>query len=193
MRLFARIGGRKQPVRLALVGLCGGISHAFFSAAAAEAPLPVVELSALHRRFGGDSSVWDNQPMLQSAPSGGTISALSVQIPALEKLLPYLRLPGCGIFDLGFGSGVMTAMMLAVADDSATAVGVDLADKVPVATGNMESCDPSCPFSPFDKQRFSLEGGDAFAYLSKWKKDGKRFDVVYSGCSMDPRTEQLRL
>eukprot|EP00439_Symbiodinium_sp_Y106_P026251 s1081_g3.t1 len=53
MRLFTRIGGRKQPVRLALVGLCGGISHAFFSAAAAEAPLPVVELSALHRRFGG--------------------------------------------------------------------------------------------------------------------------------------------
>mmetsp|Transcript_39592 Transcript_39592/g.91507 ORF Transcript_39592/g.91507 Transcript_39592/m.91507 type:complete len:165 (-) Transcript_39592:38-532(-) len=84
-------------------------------------------------------------------------------------------------------------MMLAVADASATAVGVDLVDKVPVAAENLASRATDCPFSPFDKQRFELLGGDAFDFLSRWKAEGRRFDVVYSGCSLDPRTEQLKL
>merc|ERR1719387_327272 len=95
-------------------------------AAAEEPRLPLDDLALLHFCFGGDASVHDNAPQHQSAPSGGTISALSVQFPALERLAPYLRRPGARILDLGFGSGVMVAMMLAVAHAEAHVVGVDL-------------------------------------------------------------------
>ena len=43
------------------------------------------------------------------------------------------RRPDAEVFDLGFGSGVMAAMMLAAAP-SATVLGVDMPDKVAVAT-----------------------------------------------------------
>eukprot|EP00434_Breviolum_minutum_P035021 symbB.v1.2.030996.t1/scaffold3552.1/size55549/2 len=129
--------------------------------------------------------------MPQRAKSGGTISAMSVQIPALERLLPYLRVstPPASVFDLGFGSGVMAAMFLAV--EEVEVVGVDLEDKVPVATANMLASDG--PFRPFKQEQFQFLGGDAFMYLQKWKDEGKTFDVVYSGCSFDPDTEQLNL
>merc|ERR1712012_54898 len=113
----------------------------------------------------GDSSVFDNTPMPQRAPSGGTISALSVQIPALERLIPFLQKPKAEVLDLGFGSGVMVGMMLAVAGEGASVVGVDQADKVPVATGNLLSDRAGCPFLPFSEKRFSLLAGDAFEKL----------------------------
>merc|ERR1711972_1080312 len=93
----------------------------------------------------------------------------------------------------GFGSGVMAAMMLAVAGEGAHVTGVDLEDKVPVATWNLlASGGLGCPFVPFAANSFSLIGGDAFERLIAWKSEGKLFDVVYAGCSMDPGTEQLR-
>lgn len=192
---------RRTSVALPVLGICGvvvlkGGFRCFATAARAEAAapvqLPLHDLSLLHQHFGGDASVHANQPMPQRARSGGTISALSVQIPALQKLAPYLQRPGAQIFDLGFGSGVMVAMMLAVAGEGATVVGVDLSDKVEVATENLLARWEDCPFSPFPTERFSLIGGDAFERLPAWEKEGKVFDVVYSGCSMDPLTDQLR-
>ena len=43
--------------------------------------------------------------------------------------------PPASVFDLGFGSGVMAAMFLAV--EEVEVVGVDLEDKVPVATATL--------------------------------------------------------
>lgn len=86
----------------------------------------------------------------------------------------------------------MVGMMLAVASDSATVVGVDLADKVPVARRNLLAQDGACPFVPFAEERFSLLGGDVFDYLAEWERENKVFDVVYAGCSLDPGTDQLR-
>jgi len=179
------------------LGLQGAFSALLGSAAAATArsALPIAELSRLHEFFGGDASVWDNRPLPQQARSGGTISALSVQIPALEKLAPFLQGPGVTALDLGFGSGVMVAMLLAVAGEGAKVIGVDLADKVPVATRNLLG-DPggsTCPHVPFKEESFSLVAGDAFERLMAWENEGRLFDVVYSGCSMDPGTDQLRL
>ncbi|CAK9024084.1 unnamed protein product [Durusdinium trenchii] len=182
----------RRPLGMALLGLCSFSQKPFLSAAAgAGASLPLEELCRLHLRFGGDASVWENNPMPQRASSGGTISALSVQIPALERLQPFLRRPKAQIFDLGFGSGVMAAMCLAASEAGATVVGVDLADKVSVATRNMLLKDG--PFTPFNEEQFSFLGGDAFEYLKRWKAEGKTFDVVYAGCSFDPNTEQLKL
>lgn len=49
--------------------------------------------------------------------------------------------PGASVFDLGFGSGVMTAMLLAAAPSSGVRViGVDLEDKVKVATETLGIC-----------------------------------------------------
>lgn len=156
--------------------------------------LPVDELCDLHRFFGGDSSLQDNSPMQQRAPSGGTISALSVQIPALERLAPFLRGRGARALDLGFGSGVMTAMMLAIAGDDAHVVGVDLQDKVPVAAANLlGGGEEKIPFLPFSEKQFTLIGGDAFEQLAAWRRSGTTFDVLYSGCSMNPDTDQLGL
>ena len=81
---------------------------------------------------------------------------------------------------------------------------------------NMLSSSGDCPFTPFDKRRFEFLGGDAFQYLKKWslglglgaggpgsqsmrcigslrKAEGKTFDVLYAGCSMDPSSDQLKL
>ncbi|CAL1126529.1 unnamed protein product, partial [Cladocopium goreaui] len=185
---FVRLHALRRPLGFALLGLCGLGQKPFLSAAGGA--LPLDELSALHQKFGGDASVWANQPMPQRARSGGTISALSVQIPALERLAPYLR-PGASVFDLGFGSGVMTAMLLAAAPSSGVRViGVDLEDKVKVATENMLKT--SGPFR-FQREQFEFLGGDAFHCLQRWKDEGKTFDVVYSGCSFDPDTQQLAL
>lgn len=131
---------RRQSV--ALLGLCFG-SRAFLSSEG----LPRSELCRLHGNFGGDSKVSENLPMPQRAKSGGTISALSVQMPALERLKPYLS--EARVFDLGFGSGVMAAMFLAVG--AKQVLGVDLEDKVEVATSNMLR--PQGPFTPFAKER----------------------------------------
>eukprot|EP00930_Biecheleria_cincta_P096189 TRINITY_DN88067_c0_g1_i1.p1 TRINITY_DN88067_c0_g1~~TRINITY_DN88067_c0_g1_i1.p1 ORF type:complete len:361 (+),score=64.15 TRINITY_DN88067_c0_g1_i1:155-1084(+) len=196
LTLRSKARARRVQAGLTIFGLCSvldGASRGFSMVAAEPAEtLPERELSLLHRHFGGDASVHDNAPMPQQARSGGTISALSVQIPALEKLAEYLRSDDVQIFDLGFGSGVMTAMMLAIAGKGAHVVGVDLADKVPVATANLLS-EGGCPFTPFAKDSFSLLGGDAFDHLLAWKEEGKLFDVMYAGCSMDPRTDQLQL
>lgn len=166
------------------------------SAAASASELPVTKLSRMHECFGGDSSVHDNRPMRQAARSGGTISALSVQLPALKKLVPFLERPAARAFDLGFGSGVMVGMMLAVASEEAHVVAVDLEDKLQVATQNLLGQHgpntANCPFVPFAKERFNLLGGDAFERLAAWEHKGETFDVVYSGCSMDPGTDQLR-
>eukprot|EP00928_Gymnodinium_smaydae_P058568 TRINITY_DN41758_c0_g1_i1.p1 TRINITY_DN41758_c0_g1~~TRINITY_DN41758_c0_g1_i1.p1 ORF type:complete len:334 (+),score=75.23 TRINITY_DN41758_c0_g1_i1:90-1004(+) len=195
---------RRSALRRAYVlpalGLCGAALHGggrcLAAGAAAEPhPLPVRELSVLHERFGGDRSVTDNAPMPQTAPSGGTISALSVQLPALERLAPYLRTPGASIFDLGFGSGVMAAMMLAVAGRGASVTGVDLEDKVLIATDNLLGRSPSaraCPFVPFPEESFTFIAGDAFEHLAQCEREGRQFDVMYAGCSMDPTTDQLR-
>jgi len=193
---------RGALLSVGLLGSMQGFSSAAPStAAAAAAPqrlpkarVPVEELSKLHRRFGGDASIWDNRPMPQQAPSGGTISALSVQIPALEALAPYLQEESSEAFDLGFGSGVMVGMLLAVAGKSTKVVGVDLGDKIAVAKANLLQSSKECPYTPFSEKRFTLLGGDAFSYLKQWREEeSKIFDVVYSGCSMDPRTDQLRL
>mmetsp|Transcript_40030 Transcript_40030/g.87408 ORF Transcript_40030/g.87408 Transcript_40030/m.87408 type:complete len:320 (-) Transcript_40030:143-1102(-) len=190
---------RRQSVPLGLLGVlgaCSGTAASASSASSASASniaLPVEDLSLLHKYFGGDARVHDNAPMPQKAPSGGTISALSVQIPALERLASTLRQPGVRAFDLGFGSGVMTAMMLAVAGDDAKVYGVDLPDKVPVATKNLlASGTTGCPFVPFPEESFSLLAGDAFEWLARWEREGLTFDVLYAGCSLDPETDQLR-
>jgi len=224
LRWFARLAAQHQGCRrllatsaalprqrrrqvVSLLGLCGCASSGAFQGlsrgaaaeplAAVPPPLPLRDISSLHEHFGGDSSIYDNRPMPQRARSGGTISALSVQIPALEKLLPYLNPPGVEVLDLGFGSGVMIAMMLAVAGKGSRVTGVDLADKISVAQANLvgtRAGTPSqCPFVPFDEESFSLLGGDAFEYIRSWEKEEKQFDVLYAGCSMDPGTEQLRL
>lgn len=176
------------------LGLCGSV-HALQARAASVAAslgLPLDELYAMHRVFGGDASVHANQPMPQKVRSGGTISALSVQIPALEKLEPYLRRDGAQVLDLGFGSGIMVGMMLALAGEGAHVVGVDLADKVPVATANLLSDASACSFLPFSEESFTLVGGDVFDSIEAWEKEGKLFDVMYSGCSMDHQSDQLR-
>jgi len=164
------------------------LGAAAWGVGAEAAALPVAELSRLHRHFGGDASAGDNMPMPQRAPSGGTISALSVQLPALQVLETYLRRPGSSSFDVGFGSGVMMAMMLAVSPGSSHAWGADLADKIPVARKNLLS--GGCPFLPLASESFTLIGGDAFEHL---KRDGRKYDVVYAGCSLDPSTDQLRI
>lgn len=196
LTLRSKVRARRVRTGLTIFGLCGVLDGALrgFSVVAAEPAgvLPERELALLHRHFGGDASVHDNAPMPQQARSGGTISALSVQMPALEKLAEYLGPPGVQIFEVGFGSGVMTAMMLAVAGEGAHVVGIDFADKVPVATANLLSKGSGYPFTPFSKDTFTLLGGDAFEYLPAWKDEGKLFDVAYAGCSMDPHTDQLR-
>ena len=73
-----------------------------------------------------------------------TFSLDEKQIPNISKdltcaaqnsrLISLSRRPKAQIFDLGFGSGVMAAMCLAASEAGATVVGVDLADKVSVAT-----------------------------------------------------------
>lgn len=187
----------RQRRALSLLGLCGLMDprRVHLASAAERGLLPEKELSRLHWCFGGDSSRHDNAPMLQSAPSGGTISALSVQLPALERLAPYMRRSGAQILDLGFGSGVMIGMMLAVAGEASVVTGVDLEDKMDVARANllgMGLCGAKCPFTPFPQESFSLLGGDIFDYISTWEVEGKAFDVAYSGCSLDPHTDQLR-
>merc|ERR1719336_636236 len=88
-------------------------------------------------------------------------------------------------------------MMLAVAGDGARVVGVDLADKVPVARRDLQSTmgphGGPVPFGPFAEDSFELVGGDAYERLEAWAGEGRNFDVVYSGCSMDPETDQLKL
>jgi len=209
-RLVATSAALPRPRRrqvVSLLGLCGCASSGAFQSLATHAaaeplaavppPLPMRDISSLHEYFGGDSSIYDNRPMPQRARSGGTISALSVQIPALEKLLPYLNQPAVKVLDLGFGSGIMIAMILAVAGEGSRVTGVDLADKIALAQANLLGTQAGsasqCPFVPFDKDSFSLLGGDAFEYMLSWEKEDEKFDVLYAGCSMDPGTEQLRV
>lgn len=87
----------------------------------------------------------------------------------------------------------MVAMFLAISGEGARVVGVDLEDKIPVAHSNLlAGSDSKCPFVPFPEDSFSLIGGDAFERLIAWKAEGRMFDVIYAGCSMDPNTDQLR-
>eukprot|EP00971_Amphidinium_carterae_P062448 1235826-Amphidinium_carterae.1 len=168
----------RRPLLLASVGTAvgpfAGTQLSFFaSAARPSVQLPVQDLSVMHLRFGGDASVRDNLPQPQQAPSGGTISALRVQIPALQALAPYIAQPRSTAFDLGFGSGVMMAMLLAVAGKGAIVTGVDLEDKIAVARRNLLQSSSSCPFTPFAEESFNLLGGDAFSYLPRWHKEGR--------------------
>eukprot|EP00929_Paragymnodinium_shiwhaense_P079714 TRINITY_DN41551_c0_g1_i2.p1 TRINITY_DN41551_c0_g1~~TRINITY_DN41551_c0_g1_i2.p1 ORF type:complete len:174 (+),score=15.05 TRINITY_DN41551_c0_g1_i2:194-715(+) len=76
-------------------------------------------------------------------------------------------------------------------------VGLDLADKVPIAERNLlgragRRQGSDSRYLPFKQGNFELIGGDAFAQLTAWQEAGRQFDVVYSGCSMDPSTDQLR-
>eukprot|EP00913_Durusdinium_trenchii_P023877 g22423.t1 len=58
----------RRPLGMALLGLCSFSQKPFLSAAAgAGASLPLEELCRLHLRFGGDASVWENNPMPQRA------------------------------------------------------------------------------------------------------------------------------
>lgn len=161
---------------------------------------PVTELCRLHEIFGGDSSELENRPMAQDAASGGTISALSVQLPALRVLWNSLA-AAQHILDVGFGSGVMVAMLLTGAPLQAKCYGVDLEDKVAVATRNLLGAGPrvkrfSTSLLPIARDRFELFGGDVFHYLQDPRARPSlppTFDVAYVGCCLDMQTMQLEL
>eukprot|EP00746_Dinoflagellata_sp_MGD_P031574 gnl/MRDRNA2_/MRDRNA2_175088_c0_seq1.p1 gnl/MRDRNA2_/MRDRNA2_175088_c0~~gnl/MRDRNA2_/MRDRNA2_175088_c0_seq1.p1 ORF type:complete len:266 (+),score=40.00 gnl/MRDRNA2_/MRDRNA2_175088_c0_seq1:348-1145(+) len=166
--------------------------------ASAERSVSMDELCLLHAAFGGDRLEFENAAQLQEAPSGGTISALSVQLPAIRMLDPTLR-QARRILDVGFGSGVMVAMLLLRASEQAEIWGVDLEDKIPIARRNLLGESPKCQRSrckelgllPISEERFHLIGGDAFELLSSNRED--MFDIIYVGCSLDPETPQLEM
>jgi hypothetical protein len=132
---------------------------------------------------------------------------LDRQVTAFRKLRPFLN-NASDVLDIGFGGGLVLAMMLHSTPSHATLWGVDFPNRMGIASRNLFGVCQACradwckaldpPAVP--RGRLKLYGADWFnvrhrgwpsAESSKSSAAFGGWNVIYSGCCLDAQTKQL--